>query len=157
MATSMKNVAAEELQENHKCLLYWHNRNMHSIPVKVAGKKRERLVLYPGYNTVDSIYLESIFKNCEEIIDSGRLEVKGVTYKDGKIIESFFLSKCSAKEFAKILSATYNPNTLDDLADPNIVNALLTNSATTRKQKLSEAVGNEADNIEIRGEEKHGL
>ena len=156
MATTQKTVAVEEMQENHKCLLYWHARNMHSIPV-VAGNVTDRVILYPGYNSVDSIYLDSIFRECKDIIDSGRLEVKGCTYKDGKVIESFYLSKCSAAEFAKILSATYTPNTLLDLADASIVSPLLTGYATARKKKLDEAVGNEADNIEVRGEETHGL
>lgn len=155
MATTTVKPAAEEL-DNHKCLVYWHNRNMHTIPVRYKDKK-DRIVLFPGWNTVDSVYIESIFQNCEDIIESGRLELKGIVYKDGKVIESFSLAKCSAKEFAKILSATYNPATLEDLQDPNIVSALLTPHATTRKRKLDEAVGNEADNIDVRGEEKHGL
>ena len=70
MATTQKTVAVEEMQDNHKCLLYWHARNMHSIPV-VAGNVTDRVILYPGYNSVDSIYLDSIFRECKDIIDSG--------------------------------------------------------------------------------------
>ena len=142
--------------DNHKCLLYWHARNMGSIPL-VNGKDQRRMILYPGYNTVDSVYLESIFKECADQIESGKLEVKGCTYKDGKVIESFQLAKVSAKEFMKILSCTYSPDALLDLADANNVPALLTTSATSRRKALDEATGNEPDNIEVRGEETHGL
>jgi len=141
----------EELKVlDHKCLLYWHRKSMGSLPLP-DGK---RLTLFPGYNAFDYSALDGkcgIYNQCKDLIDNGFITFEFVTVRETekglKITESGTLSDLTVKELDKILSETYNPDTLNILSDPSIVNAMYSKQAVARKKKLSEAVGTEADNI----------
>lgn len=135
----------EEKLNTHKCLLYWHRRSMGRIP---CGHDKY-LVVYPGYNTFDSDCIQGIYHNCSDLIKLGVIELVGITMNGTEVEEDFTLNKLPAKRFNAILENTYNPETLDDLSDPSIVNAMYINNTVNRKLKIKEAVGTEADTIDV--------
>lgn len=143
----------EKKELTHKGLLYWHRKAMGRIPVS----KDEWLVLYPGYNSFNYSDIEYIYRQCKDHFDRGVLTFYGISVRDGKFIETGDLAKITVKELDKILDNTYNPETLDDLSNPSIVNALYVKQAAARKEKLAEAKGVEADSIDEVKENKDTL
>lgn len=148
MATEKTNSTAggNEAVLDHKCLLYWHSRSLHSIPLK-EGK---RLNVFPGYNAFDFSQLEKIAKECKVEIESKMITLWGIEFKaNGTPYEVKTLSKIDIKELNKILEATYSEDTLAVLSNPDVVPAVYARYAVERSVKLREAVGTEADNIEV--------
>lgn len=159
--TELNEKAIEEAVKgtpDHTCLLYWHSRNVARIPLGISKGKRRHLILYPGYNAFNSADIKNIYTQCQGHIESGMLELKFMDISDeGKIKETKKLEKLSSKELAKILEATYNPETLDLLSRPDVVPAAYVSLVKDRQTKISQAVGNEADNLIIVNNKKGGI
>lgn len=137
--------------KKRKCLLYWHKKAMGNLPLSDDGR---HMILYPGYNSFDYADIQYIYDTAKSHIDRKVLTFYGIAVKDGKFVETIDLKKLSLAELDSILSQTYNPDTLNDLSDPGIIAAVYTKQASERKQKLKEAKGTEADNIDEVKEEK---
>lgn len=147
MAVNKTNATeAVDVTLDHKCLLYWHNRSLASIPVS----SEKRLALFPGYNAFDYSQLDYIIKQCGDLIESRMITLWGIEVKaDGKTVETKTLSKVDMKELNRILEATYSEETISALSNPDIVPAVYARYGVERSVKLREAIGTEADNIEV--------
>lgn len=153
MATEKTNstTVGTDMVLDHKCLLYWHSRSLHSIPLK----NDKRLYIFPGYNAFDFSELDNIVKECKDLIDSRMITLWGIEFKaNGNPYEVKTLSKIDMKELNRILDATYSEDTLAVLSNPDVVPAVYSRYAVERSVKLKEATGTEADNIEVHTPQK---
>lgn len=150
MASKTNSVADEkQLHEDlkeHKCLLYWHNVSLHSIPLGVD----RRIAIFPGYNAFDFSDLKTIISECLGLINSGMITFWGIDVDgDGNFREYKTLDRVNINDLSKILGETYSSDTIGVLSNPDIVPAVYVNYAVERGVKLRDSVGTEADNVQV--------
>lgn len=126
-------------QRAHKVLVLWKENRI--LRVSLGNGRHETFL--QGYNTIDDSDLEAFYKENKALIKSGRLVAQGVTFTEGEdgavsIKDDAFLVRASGKTLRDVVGKTFNPKTLEDLSNPDVVSAHNTLMAIQRSKELSD-------------------